>query len=423
MNSSSASNNPNGWLQRFIFQFLAVYLTLFNLPFPLSLNLGETWADRTYAKLWQVIVPWFSQHVLQMGRVAIPDFINSDSKGGWVRVLSCLMISTGGALVWAWFDPRRRHDGKIHQLVKTYVRYVLGATMLSYGFSKIVQMQFPFPDLSNLQLTYAESSPTMLLWTFMGYGTAYNVFGGAAEVLGGVLLLFRRTTTLGSLVITAVMMNVVMMNLCYDVQVKLYSIHLLLFAIILLGTDLKRLADVFVFNRPVDAIPMTQLWPTNWKTSSLVVKLLLVGWLTYASVTPSIRFAIKEHNFTKSDLYGIYDVESFTRNGQVVAPLVTDTNSWRKIEIDSDGSGWVRHVDNTYFFGFSSNTDRTANKLTLNTGDKRWGNDPIVFVYTYEAPDHLRLRGNFDGAEVTMLLHRVDEKTLRLLGRKFRWTR
>ena len=233
MNSSSAANNPNGWLQRFIFQFLAVYLTLFNLPFPLSFNFGETWADRAYANLWQAIVPWVSQHFLQIGRVSLPDFINSDSKGGWVRVLCCLVFSIAGAVVWAWFDPHRRHDCRIHQLVKAYVRYVLGAAMLTYGVSKMVQKQFPFPDLSRLQMTYAESSPIMLLWTFMGYGTAYSVFGGAAEVLGGILLLIRRTTTLGALIVMAVMTNVVMINLCYDVQVKLYSIHLLLFAVVL----------------------------------------------------------------------------------------------------------------------------------------------------------------------------------------------
>jgi uncharacterized membrane protein YphA (DoxX/SURF4 family) len=423
-NINSATDSSHSWLRRFIFRFVAVYLVFFNLPFPLGLNFGATWVDKSYAKLWQTIVAWVGEQLLGIGRVSLPAFINSDSPGGWLRVWCCLTLSVGVALIWSWFDPLRRYDGRTNQVVRVYVRYVLSAAMISYGMSKVLGMQFPFPDMNRLHQTYAESSPTSLLWTFMGYGTAYSVLAGIAELLGGLLLLFRRTTTLGAVVVAAVMTNVVTLNLCYDVPVKLYSIHLLLFAVFLLAPDLNRLTDVLLFNRPVAAVSLARIWPVRWMaTAAFVVKPLIVGWIVFANASPSVRFAVHQRTLTKSELYGIYDVESFTRNGQVVAPLRTDTKRWQRIAIDADGEGWVRRMDNTDLFAFSAKIDRTQSSLTLNPFDNGRGGAPIVMAYTREAPDRLLLLGKVDDVEISVLLHRLDEKSFRLLESKFRWTR
>ena len=91
----------------------------------------------------------------------------------------------------------------------------------------------------------------------MGYSPAYNVFAGGAEALGGLLLLFRRTTTLGAVVAIGVLTNIVMLNFCYDVPVKLFSIHLTLMATALAGLDGRRLLNAFVFNRPTPAADLS----------------------------------------------------------------------------------------------------------------------------------------------------------------------
>ena len=76
-------------------------------------------------------------------------------------------------------------------------------TLLSYGTIKIIQTQFPFPSFDRLLERYGDSSPMGLLWTFMGYSRPYNFLAGACEASGGLLLFFRRTTTLGALVAAA----------------------------------------------------------------------------------------------------------------------------------------------------------------------------------------------------------------------------
>lgn len=55
-----------------------------------------------------------------------------------------------------------------------------------------------------------------LLWNFIGASAAYTIFTGVAEVLGGLLLVARRTALLGALVCIGVMSNVVLLNFSYD---------------------------------------------------------------------------------------------------------------------------------------------------------------------------------------------------------------
>jgi hypothetical protein len=75
----------------------------------------------------------------------------------------------------------------------------------------------------------------------MAASTAYTFFCGLTEVTAGTLLLFRRTLTVGALVAVAALVNIVLLNFCYDVPVKLYSSHLLMMALFLLIADAKNL--------------------------------------------------------------------------------------------------------------------------------------------------------------------------------------
>ena len=92
----------------------------------------------------------------------------------------------------------------------------------------------------------------------MGHSAGYTIFTGVIEVLGGALLLFRRTTTLGALIVTGAMVQVAALNYAYDVPVKQYSAVLVLMALFIAAPDLRRVADVLVLNRatsPVDLGP------------------------------------------------------------------------------------------------------------------------------------------------------------------------
>jgi hypothetical protein len=88
----------------------------------------------------------------------------------------------------------------------------------------------------------------------------------------------RATTASRALLSALALTNVVMINFCYDIPVKLWSTELLLMAVFLLLPDLKRLADVFVFNRAAEPLPAEEPLPLGWKTRARpYVKAVLIG--------------------------------------------------------------------------------------------------------------------------------------------------
>jgi uncharacterized membrane protein YphA (DoxX/SURF4 family) len=74
--------------------------------------------------------------------------------------------------------------------------------------TKVIPTQFPSPSLDTLVTPAGDLTLSALLWTSIGAAPAYEVFTGCIEVLGGILLLVPRTTTLGALISMAAMLQV-----------------------------------------------------------------------------------------------------------------------------------------------------------------------------------------------------------------------
>src|SRR5262249_26722425 len=155
--------------------------------------------------------------------------------------------------------------------------YIIAAA-LSYGIIKLFVQQMPFPTTSQLATPLGDLLPMRFSWLFIGYSTPYEFFSGAMETLAGVLLLYRRTVTAGLFAATGAFMNVVMINLAYDVPVKLYASHLLFSCLFLLALDSKRLINFLVLNRGATAThaydpQFTHTWQ-RWASAG--VKLFLL---------------------------------------------------------------------------------------------------------------------------------------------------
>jgi uncharacterized membrane protein YphA (DoxX/SURF4 family) len=422
MNAFFTAGDPNSWLRRFAFRFLTAYLLLFNLPFPVAGGFVKTWPDAAYLKLWQAIVAWVGRHWLGLTDAPLL-WLNSNSVGGWIRVWCCLVLSFCGAFAWAWFDARRRRDPAIHEWTRVYVRYVLVAAMLTYGLSKVFATQFLSPNLNTLVLPVGELSPQELLWAFMGYSTPYQVLAGLVEVVGALLLLSRRTTPLGALFLLAAMSHVVLLNLCYDVEVKLYSLHLLLFTWFLLAPDLRRLADLLVFNRPTEPAPLARAWPAPWMArTAAILKAVVVAWLLGAILNARLEKAARVHTRPQPELHGLYNVESFMRDGQAVAPLPSEPKRWRRVAIAND-SLVVLHMDDTSLVGDELGTDPARGRLTFDIFGRPSGYPTVVMAYSRPQPDQVRLQGQLDGVEISVLLRRMDDRQFPLLQHRFQWTR
>lgn len=165
-----------------------------------------------------------------------------------------------------------------------------------------------------------------LLWTFMGYSMPYTIFAGLGEVIAAVFLLFRRTQTFGALVTVVIMSNVVMMNLSYDVPVKLFSSHLLFVGAFLLFLDRERIV-AFLFPKST-LVRRKRVW--------VVVIFALVFMIERTVETRSLYNSyIKIPKNTP--LHGIFEVVDFELDGTLHPPLLTDDLRWHRLILQDRG--------------------------------------------------------------------------------------
>src|SRR5689334_14063011 len=216
--------------KKVLFRFAFCYLLLYSFPFPLYYIPYVGMIGMWTFQMWNKLVPWVGQQLFGVTITVFPNG-SGDTTFNYVQVFVFLVIATVATLVWSLLDRRRRNYARLYEWLRVYTRFVLAVAMIGYGTAKVFPSQFPMPSFDRLMQPYGDSSPMGLLWTFMGASVAYNVFTGLGELVGGLLLVFRRTTLLGALVCIGVMANVVMLNFSYDVPVKLYSTHLLLMAV------------------------------------------------------------------------------------------------------------------------------------------------------------------------------------------------
>lgn len=243
-------------VQVFALRFSLVYWLVYSLPQPFT-ALTPSFLQplvSAYAAGRDRVVRWFGEWALSIEETMVAPNGSGDTTYAYVGLLVGFVVALLAASVWTLLDRGARHRAVTNDLLRSYLRYVLAATMIGYGLAKagFATNQFPSPGDAQLGRTYGSSSPMGLLWTFMGASRGYTFFAGMGETIGGVLLLWRRTTLLGSLVVVAVMTNVVMLNFWYDVPVKQYSVHLVLMALFLLLPERRRLLNLLVRNRKAE---------------------------------------------------------------------------------------------------------------------------------------------------------------------------
>ena len=405
--------------KRVAFRVAFVYLILYNLPFPLyafwNLSPEESW----YGRFWQAAVPWVGRHVL--GATVAPPAPGGtgDSPYDYLLVLCYVVLALAATAVWTAVDRHRASHSRLFAWLHVYVRFALALLMVSYGSLKVIKAQFPDPSLSRLVQPFGDASPMGLLWTFMGASQAYNVLTGSIEMLGGLLLTVRRTALLGALVSFGALANILALNLCYDVPVKLLSAHLLAMSVFVMLPNARRLADFFLFYRTVEAAPVRPLIrrPAWRRAVTALVAVAVVGVTGYSLIGAyQLRAAFGDLS-PEPPFYGIWNVEELTSGGVVRPPLVTDGSRWRRWIFDRRSFVLIQEMDD-HRGRYRMALDSAADSFTLTRiGDE---SGPSEFRYRQPEPGLLIVEGTVDETPVVARLRKVDPHFL-LRERGFHW--
>jgi len=414
-------DRPWSLAHRIAFRFVCCYFLLYMAPDPpgrvdlISVFPGGEWLANLYGSLWHKIVPWVAIHVFHLSGKPTTYFLtgSGDTTLDYIENLLFLVFAAAATAVWSLADRQRPNYRRLHEWLRLAVRYTLAFTLFSYGFAKVFPLQFSPPGFQKLTEPYGDFSPMGVLWSFMGASLPYTIFAGLSEVTGGALLLFRRATTIGALVSFGVLLNVAMLNFCYDVPVKLYSTNLALMAIFLAAPEIPPLLRFLL--RP-GALPSSRRW---MRFAAIAFQCLFVGYFLCSGIGESWKGYQDTYIHPKRPpLYGLYDVETFTRNGQELPPLTTDATRWKKVAIQSSGYLGVRMMDDKPK-GFQVDYDEKKSTVALGAPGSK---DPkSVFAYSRPDPDHVLLQGALAGDTFSVRLRKIDTSRFLLTNRGFHW--
>jgi uncharacterized membrane protein YphA (DoxX/SURF4 family) len=188
------------------------------------------------------IVFWIAAHIFRIAHPLVyTDADSGDKTFDWIATFCLLVLAVLATVIWCVLDRRRDNYERWYKWFRLFIRFALAGEMFTYGLAKVVPLQMPFPFLTRFVEPFGNFTPLGVLWYSIGASPAYQIFTGCAETFGGILLTIPRTTTLGALLCLADLSEVFILNMTYDVPVKLFSFHLILMVLFVLAPELPRL--------------------------------------------------------------------------------------------------------------------------------------------------------------------------------------
>jgi uncharacterized membrane protein YphA (DoxX/SURF4 family) len=405
--------------EKVLFRFFALFFGITIFPFPLYVIpvLGDVLSFIDKAMNWLVV--FTGKHILHLSYdITVQPNGSGDTTWNYVQLFIITVLALIGCIIWSIADRRKKNYNRWLYWLLVGVRYYLAYSLIAYGSFKIFKTQFPAPSIGRLTETYGQSSPMGLAWTFLGFSKAYNYFMGIAEAGGGLLLLFRRTAIFGVLLSMIVSANIVAINFCFDVPVKLYSSTLLLMSLFILAPEVSRLYRFFFQRKTISLKAHAFTFQTRWKRiTAYIIKSAFILYILITYTRQGISdLKLYGDDAPKPKLYGYYNINTFVKNTDTLPPLLTDTTRWNKLVFGYYDRVSVKMMNDT-LISFTYVDDTLHHQLTL-TGRSDTALKYLLNYRTLPA-DTLELTSN--EINLYMKLNKINAKDFLLVNRGFRW--
>jgi hypothetical protein len=222
---------------------------------------------------------------------------------------------------------------------------------------------------------------------------------------------------LGALVVLGVLANVVMLNFCYDVSVKLHSSHLLAMTLFVAAADLRRLVDFFVLGRtatPANDPPLFAT-PRLRRGACVLMTVVVLGLVGLSLHMNIVRSQANGHLAPKPPLYGIWEVKEVVADGAVRPPLMSDHGYWLRATFDPGYPGHypatlrVTRLDQSRQLYLVQLDTKQRTIVLSKFDDPTW---QATLTYSEPASGTLVLQGMLDGRQVRITFRAADETRL-----------
>ena len=276
--------------------------------------------------------------IFNLARYSPAFFSGGDTFANWLVIL---VLAVAGAVIWGLRDKGKKEYNNLYYWLRVVVRYRLAVGLLAYGFIKFFPLQAPEPSLSNLNTTYGDLNAWKIFSLSLGVVPGYESFLGFIEILGGLLLLNRRTTTLATLIIIPFAGNVFISNLAYEGGEYVYSLYLIAFAFFLFAYDANRLFILLTLECPTAPNRFQPVFQRTWekygrhvlKTAFILFFVVIYAFKTYAG------YHVGSYQYPQmpglANAAGLYNVREFRIKNQVLPYAALDPVRWKDVVFEN----------------------------------------------------------------------------------------
>lgn len=427
-------------VQKIALRFFFVYFLIQIVPLDwkyYSLVSSIDWTDLYYGDIFN------------LSRYYPKFFAGPDTLLNWVVTA---FLASAGATLWSYWERSRTQldYDKLYYWLRVILRYRLAFGVIAFGFIKLFPLQAPFPSLSNLNTSYGDNTTWKMFSLSLGVAPTYEVFLGAVEIFGGLLLLSRKTASIGAFIILSFAGNVFLSNLAYEGGEAIYSLLLTTMALFLFAFDFNRLVSLLSLQKVTQPNKFKPSFADGWqKNGRLVLKglfvVLFVG-----------TYGIKAYNGYKNNPHnvpvtqglknaaGLYNVKQFIINGDTLPYSLTNQVRWKDVVFEKWATISIRSkrpvrldttdvevahkndFDKIYELSGSGGRhyyhyeiDSVNRVLTLKNKNRNHAGETLVLHYERPNDQTIILKGaDHNKDTIQVLLERNNKKYLLIEGRR-----
>jgi hypothetical protein len=403
-----------------------VYAVVSTIPFNpefYTQNFDAGFNVNAYPFRWLDVIsqnkPWF--------------FASQEGKNytGWfITVLVCI----AAGLLWQQIDKKRKNDEQIYYWFYAAARYGIALRMSWFAWAKVFPVQMPFPTISQLNTNLGDFTPGKLYWLTTGVSPFFEVFAGIFELVATLLLLSRRTTTIGALMMIAILLPIWFVNIGYNAGVELTSLHLLSLSVLLLVRDAGKFYQIVIEYKAV-ALTYVQKFelPVSWyKFTRLSLKygfiflFVVYRGFGYGNLYASGKSFKLPLDNGLAGISGFYKVSEFKLNDRFIPEAIGDTTRWKNIVFEKFNSISIQldkpfklNTKNSirtteyygnigrHYYGYQADTVNKVLKL------KNRADSTVQLTLRYELRDtgQFLLSGvNENRDSIFVVLHKIEKK-------------
>ncbi len=192
----------------------------------------------------------------------------------------CLLSAVVFPLVWQYRERNHLHEtGRIYALLFAVIRYAIAFNLASFGWKKVFGLQFVVLAGQPMNQQPGET----LTWYYFGYSPAFGTLIALTQLAGAYLLLYRKTFLLSCVVLFALMLNIALVDVFYQMNAGalLQALVLTLGLLFLLLTEYRKLVAVFIHSDSIlPVLPIRHRLVKNaLRLSALLLSLLFVYYI------------------------------------------------------------------------------------------------------------------------------------------------